>query len=93
MVGLVFTFEAAAAQAFAAISHALRAACLDEHIAFETLRETCGEAAQVAVLFSDLRQLDGFTMRLTTALPPEIAITGLEALCNDRAVTARRAAP
>jgi len=87
MLNLVFTFEAMAArsavQTSAQLAQALRLARAGEPIAYETI--ACEEIpgcddvhAQVAVLFSDLRQLDGFTARLTCALLPSgIAIADL----------------
>jgi len=87
MLGLLFTFDVAAVrlavQTPVFLTQALQVARAGQHIAYQEIRP-CGEAhSQVAVLFSDLGQLDGFTARLTRALLPSgIAIAELRAVPN-----------
>lgn len=86
MVGLVFTFEGTAVQTSAALGRALHVARGDQRIVVEQTRGDGGGRTQVAVLFSDLGQLDGFTARLARALPQGISIAALRAIRDDYAV-------
>ena len=85
MVGLVFTFEGTAVQTSAPLAQALRVACASEQIVFEEVLAADAQV-QVAVLFSNLGQLDGFTARLSRVLPRGITIAALRATRDDCAV-------
>jgi hypothetical protein len=85
MIGLVFTFEGMGVQTSAPLAQALRVACAGERIAFEQVR-AADVQVQVAVVFSALGQLDGFTARLSRVLPRGITIAALRAVRDDCAV-------
>ena len=85
MVGLVFTFEGMGVQTSVPLAQALRAACAGERIAFEEIHAADAQV-HVAVLFSALGQLDGFSARLSRVLPRGITIAALRAVRDDCAV-------
>ena len=74
MLGLLYTFHAASpqpdAQMSSQLARALDVARAGEQIAYAQVADARDERTQVAVLFSDLGQLDGFTARLVSALAP-----------------------
>jgi len=93
MLGLVFTFEQdpgyhqALAQSHAgrvlgAVSSAVNGA---ETVHFEEITEGGNPTPKVAVIFSDLNQIDGFTARLTLALQPTgIRVRDVRAIKQER---------
>lgn len=97
MLGLVFTFEIDKTQdaapvesliskrALDAVANAIRG---DPSITFEEITDSTNAQPKIAVIFSDLRQMDAFTARLTLALwPSGIRIADLRAI-KERTSTA-----
>ena len=74
MLGMLYTFQAATPRldvhTSGQLARALDVARAGEQIAYAQVADERDELTQVAVLFSDLGQLDGFTARLVSALAP-----------------------
>jgi len=80
MLGLVFTFELEPVQLNSALADVLVSKCAldavaiaiqgDPSITFEEVTDRGNLQPKIAVIFSDLRQMDAFTARLTLALWP-----------------------